>query len=380
MTFKRIAISKPANITGIWNMNQYGSTQTSLSIQISNTQITLCQGNLVLNYTLVPPQNLINLTPILSNCPSQNLTNAVKSSKYFRLNNGILNLYDSTVTLSAGLVYASVFDPSKPIFGGQSSAPAANAQNASALAISTANLAGTWYVASLFNIPLASTPYTLILTANTIQLAGGCSKYTFSYSINSTTQLISTGNATSSVTAACSQSDDQLYVSGITKMYKYLLSTANGVSSLSIYDQTGNIGYSLRSTLAQSPSKPAAAVSSSSSTAVAATPLSPGTYLLLLLSRRDLPRVLVNITSNTLAYKSCNKIQQSFTPGRLTGNQGSISFTGGATTNSSCAINNDQIYYGALNLAKSYTFDPSAGATVFSNAAGVEVATLSSAS
>lgn len=116
MTFKRIVRKAVANITGIWNMNQYGNTQTSLSIQISNSQITLCQGNLILNYSLAPAQNIINLTPVLSTCPSQNLTSAVMASKYFRLNNGILNFYDNTITLTAGLVYSAAYDPAKPIF------------------------------------------------------------------------------------------------------------------------------------------------------------------------------------------------------------------------------------------------------------------------
>jgi hypothetical protein len=327
MAFKRIVRKAPVNITGIWNMNQYGNTQTSLSIQISNSQITLCQGNLVLNYTLVPAQNIINLTPVLSTCPSQNLTIAVTASKYFRLNNGILNLYDKTITLTAGLVYSAVFDPAKPIFNSQSSPSTTISATSSAAIgpISISNLAGTWFILSLFNIPLAASPYTLIFTANSIKLTGGCSTYTLSYSINSTTQIINIGTSIPTIASTCSQSDDQLYLSGITKMYKYLMSTTNGVSSLSVYDQTGSIGYSLRSTPSSAP-KAAAAAASTPAPAAPPTPLAPGTYLLLLLGRRDLPRVLVTVTSNSLAYKSCNKIQQSFTPARLTGNRGSINF------------------------------------------------------
>ena len=227
-------------------MNQYANTQTSLSVQISNSQITLCQGNLILNYSLDPSQNIINLTPVLSACPSQNLTNAMMTSKYFRLHNGILNFYDNTVTLTAGLVYSAVFDPSQPIFGG----------SAGVGAISTSNLAGTWYILSLFNIPMATSPYTLIFTANTIELTGGCGTYTLNYTINSTTQIITIGSPAPSVASSCSQSDDQLYLSGITNMYKYLISTTNGVSSMSVYDQSGSIGYSLSTTPPSSPSPP----------------------------------------------------------------------------------------------------------------------------
>ena len=198
MSFKRIVRNGPANITGIWNMNQFGNTQTSLSIQISNTQITLCQGNLVFNYEVVQAKNLINLTPVTASCSSQNLTNAVKASKYFRLNNGILNLYDSTITLTAGLVYSNPFDPAKPIFSNQSSAAALSSQNqTNSGPISSSNLAGTWYISSLFNIPLTSTPYNLIFASNNIRLVGGCANYTFNYTINSTTQIINILNTAS---------------------------------------------------------------------------------------------------------------------------------------------------------------------------------------
>lgn len=382
MTFQRIVTNTPVNITGIWNMNQYANTQTSLSVQISNSQITLCQGNLILNYSLDPSQNIINLTPVLSACPSQNLTNAMMTSKYFRLHNGILNFYDNTVTLTAGLVYSAVFDPSQPIFGG----------SAGVGAISTSNLAGTWYILSLFNIPMATSPYTLIFTANTIELTGGCGTYTLNYTINSTTQIITIGSPAPSVASSCSQSDDQLYLSGITNMYKYLISTTNGVSSMSVYDQSGSIGYSLSTTPPSSPSSPSPSSPPSSpsppSPPVAATPspaappapLTPGTYLLLLLARRDLPRVLVTVTSNILSYEGCNTIQQTFTPANLTGNQGNITFNGGPITNNTCAINNDLVYSGTLNQAETYNFDPAAGAIIFSNGSGVEIATLSSAS
>lgn len=170
-------------------------------------------------------------------------------------------------------------------------------------------------------------------------------------------------------------------------MYKYLLSNTNGVSTLSFYDQAGSQGYSLRLIIVQTNTKavtqtPIASAPIAVPPATAATlpPLSPGTYLLLLLQRRDLPRLLVNVTSNTLVYKSCNNIKQTFTPSSLTANQGSISFSGGATASNTCTINNDQVYYGTLNQAKSYNYDPAAGAIIISNSAGVQVATLSRAS
>ena len=105
----------------------------------------------------------------------------------------------------------------------------------------------------------------------------------------------------------------------------------------------------------------------------------PGKYLLLLLQRRDLPRVLVNITANMLTYKVCNTIQQIYLPSRLTSNSANITFTGGAITKSTCKPNNDDLYSGTLNQAKTYAYDASASSVIFSNSAGVEIATLTQA-
>lgn len=147
LTFQRQVGASTANITGIWNMNQFGNTMTSLSVQISSTQITLCQGNLVFNYTLLPSQNAITLLPILSNCSSQELTRAMASSKYFRLNNGLLDFYDATVSISAELVYSQPFNPSRPIFADLTQAQTGQS--------GSSNLVGTWRIVNLFNIPLS---------------------------------------------------------------------------------------------------------------------------------------------------------------------------------------------------------------------------------
>jgi hypothetical protein len=165
-------------------------------------------------------------------------------------------------------------------------------------------------------------------------------------------------------------------------MNKYLLSNTNGIYTLRFYDQTGNSGYLLQinqSSLSKaSPTQPQkAAPPTPAPTPAPVQPLASGKYLLLLLQRRDLPRVLVNITKNTLIYKSCNSIQQVFLPAQLTGPKSSISFSGGPTSNSTCKPNNDEIYYGTINLAKSFSFDVNAGTVILSNAAGIEIATLS---
>lgn len=325
MSFQRLLQATPVNLTGIWTMNQYANTMTSLSVQFSPSQITLCQGNLVLNYTLYPSANIITLAPVVNKCPSVNLTAAVLSSKFFRVNNGILDLYDKSVSLTTELVYSTAYDPAKPLFA--ITAPAAPTS------IVASPIAGAWAIASLFNIPFPSIPYSLTINQTSISLLGGCNNYSFSYSVNPTSQTISIGNSTSS-TASCSQSDDQLYVSGIQKMYKYVL-TKSAASTLSFYDQQGSIGYILKTPALSTPIQtPAAQIA-----------LSSGTYLFLLLKRRDLPRMLVTVSANSITYQGCNAIRHTFSPASLTSTKsGQISISGGATTSNTCSINNDQIY------------------------------------
>lgn len=156
-------------------------------------------------------------------------------------------------------------------------------------------------------------------------------------------------------------------------MYKYLLSSTNGLFTLKFYDQTGTAGYTLQINQKINTSPTPAAIAPVVPVSVA---MVPGKYLLLLLQRRDLPRVLVNITANMLTYKVCNTIQQIYLPAKLTLNASNITFTGGPITNATCNTNNDDIYYGTLNLAKSYSYDASASSVIFSNSAGIEIATL----
>lgn len=58
---------------------------------------------------------------------------------------------------------------------------------------------------------------------------------------------------------------------------------------------------------------------------------------------------------------------------------GKITISGGATTEKACVDSKDDIYYGTLNLIKSYSFDAKVGVIILSNAAGIETVTLSKA-
>lgn len=220
------------------------------------------------------------------------------------MRNGILNLYDSKVGLSMEFVFTNAYNASKPLFppvdsSSSGTKPSTNIGSSSATSVnsqpSTSSIAGNWAIAALFNIPLPSTPYSISIDSNTIKINGGCNNFTYQYTINSTSQLIVTGNQTST-NKSCGQSDDQLYVSGINKMYKYLISGSNGIFTLRFYDQSGNPGYTLsinQNRGTQAPPNRAALTPSSNPVPQ---PLAPGTYLLLNLQRRDIPRALVNVT------------------------------------------------------------------------------------
>ena len=80
-----------------------------------------------------------------------------------------------------------------------------------------------WSINDLFRIPFPSTPYSILFTPQEIRLLGGCNGYSFQYQLNSSTQIITIGEESGS-NRDCSNSDDKLYVRGIRKMYKYLLS------------------------------------------------------------------------------------------------------------------------------------------------------------
>lgn len=240
------------------------------------------------------------------------MTAALLSSKYLRSFNGSLKLYDSSVVLTAEFAYSSAYDPKKPLFAPAAAPVTSNTSQAqptqntqaqvASIPISTSNLAGKWTVQSLFDIPFPSTPYSITITPSLLQLNGGCNNYSFLYTINNSLQVFTIGNSTAP-SKSCSQSDDQLYISGVAKMYKYLLSSTNGLFTLKFYDQTGAAGYTLQ--INQKTNIPSIPVP----IAPVSVPLMPGKYLLLLLQRRDLPRVLVNITANMLTYKLCNTIQ-----------------------------------------------------------------------
>lgn len=277
-------------------------------------------------------------------------------------------------------IFANPYDASKPLFPvatpPSSATKAASAVNSQP---STSSIAGNWAIAALFNIPLPSTSYSLTITPNTIRINGGCNTFTYQYTINSTSQLIVIGNQTST-NKSCGQSDDQLYVSGILKMYKYLISGSNGIFTLRFYDQTGNPGYTLSINQNQGAQGSQAKPAQPSSPNQTPLPLTPGTYLLLNLQRRDIPRALVNVTEGRLTYKSCNTIVHTFEPKKLTSAKGSIKITGSAITSINCTVNNDYLYMTALNSAVTYVFDPNAKTIIFSNQGGTEVVTLSQAS
>ncbi len=361
-------------------MNQFASTRTALSVQISPTQITLCQGNAVYNYSFPKQRNTIKLIPVSNTCPSTDLINAIQSTLYYRISNGILDLYDANVTLSAEMIYSNPYDPAKPLFSSTPVVatpvtPPPVVSVPPAPTFSASNISGNWSIVSLFGISFPSTTYYLTISATNIVLNGGCNTYSFPYTINPVPQTITLGNAIATL-IYCANSDDQLYVSGISKMFKYLTSVTSTAYSLIFYDQAGKPTYSLYQKIS-TPAPTAPQINTNTvtpPTKVSNSPSSPfvsGTYLLLLLQRKDLPRAIVNLTPTTFTYSLCNTISHTYSLAQPNSPKGSITISGAAQTKKACPQSTDDIYISALNSAVSYTSDPNTSTITFLNKSGV---------
>lgn len=288
------------------------------------------------------------------------------------------------------MIYVQSYDPNNPIFPTitpTSSSPSKppTSPSLTSSAISVANLKGNWQIISLFNIPFPTTPYSLVFNATDLQLIGGCNTFTYGYILYPNTQNIQLGPSRYT-SQTCTKNDDQLYASGISKMYNYTLSSANEGIKLKFYDQGNVLVYDL--ILKTNNSSPNNTSSTSNvippnnpiTLSTPAYSLSSGRYILLLLQRRDLPRILVNFTSNTLTYSICNTIQNLYilsNPNNL--QSGNIKITGGPTSNNSCTSSNDQVYYGTLNLVSTFKVDQTSGVITFSNAGGIETISMTSA-
>lgn len=371
LSFKRIIPKKTVDISGVWSLNQFGNTRTALSVEISPTNITLCQGSAVYNYTFSTTQrNGLTLKAVKNTCSSKDLIAAVESVKYYRLNRGILDLYDGQINVAVEMVYSEAYDPKKTVFGGAPPpASTGNSQSASTSSgVSASNLAGAWKVSSLFGIPFPSTPYSLTFTKDKISLNGGCNAFTFPYEIDSTTQIITVKEGTSTL-KACTQSDDQLFVSGVNKMYKYLFSTTSSEYNLNFYDKTGNAGFKLTMPVPGATKIVAAPVEQSA-------PFAKSTALLLLLKRRDLPRAITNITPTSLSYSRCNTMTHSIKIDDPKAISGNIVISLLSQTKKACPDSTDQVYIDALNSASSYSYDSQAKTILLKNKEGVDVVAL----
>lgn len=386
LTFKRIVPFKAApDLSGIWTITKYSNKTTTLTSQISSNQIYFCQGFSLYNYTYSNANNSIKLTPVSVNCPSADLTKTINSVRFYRYKNGYLTFYDENVTSAMEFIYSSAYDASKPLYSApQVPQPPAASQSTPASSvnqsqvppaepISVSNIAGNWSITSLFKIPIGKASYFLLFSNVSLRLGGGCNVYDYDYTLNSSTQIITVVNGTSTK-KACGQSDDQLYVSGISKMHKYLLSSTNGVNTLMFYDQKGNPGYIL-SLSNKTQGVPTAVLNpnalrpnpTASTTKIpqpapkvptVVNPFEPGTYLMLLLLRRDLPRTIIKMTDTTFTYKLCDSIQQTYELGSRNSLNSTIKISGGPANARNCTKSNDSIYYNTLNEASRYTFDP----------------------
>ena len=113
-------------------------------------------------------------------------------------------------------------------------------------------------------------------------------------------------------------------------MHKYLLTESGNMHVLKFYDSEGEPTYTLeieKSTKQAAPSRsmvPAAPKEE--------LPFESGTYLLLILQRRDLPRKIVKINGNSITYSGCNSIEHLYQLDDPKAPDGKISIRGGAVT------------------------------------------------
>jgi hypothetical protein len=111
--------------------------------------------------------------------------------------------------------------------------------------ITAQNITGKWSVLSLFGAKFPQTPYSLAFNSSHLSLLGGCKNYSLPYSLSSSTQTIAIGRANLTSPKTCQQSDDQFYVSGLTKMMRYVIIKSDVSTSLRFYDDNGTAGYFL---------------------------------------------------------------------------------------------------------------------------------------
>lgn len=167
---------------------------------------------------------------------------------------------------------------------------------------------------------------------------------------------------------ACGQSDDQLFVSGVNKMYKYLLSTSSTAYSLNFYDQTGNAGYKL--------TMPVPGATKIQAAPQIPDPFAKGTGLMLLLKRRDLPRAIVDMTSTSLTYTRCNTMTHSLKIDTPKATSGNLVVALASQTKKACPDQNDQLYIDTLNSAVSFSFDSLTNTILLKDKTGTDVISL----
>lgn len=159
----------------------------------------------------------------------------------------------------------------------------------------------------------------------------------------------------------CSNSDDQLYISAVSKIYKYISGQLGNQQSVKLFDLAGNLVYDLQPKVKT----------------ISSPPMPPGNYILLLLQRRDLPRVFVTVTSTNFTFSLCNKYSYNYVLGSSTSLNSTIKISGGAISSNNCTTSNDKIYDTALISSVVYVSDRTLNTVILSNSEGTQVVTLS---
>lgn len=79
----------------------------------------------------------------------------------------------------------------------------------------------------------------------------------------------------------------------------------------------------------------------------------------------------INVIDNTINFKRCNDIVHTFELDKQSSANSKITIKGGPTTKNKCNGDTDEIYYGNLNLVRSFTYDAGFGVIILKNAGGI---------
>lgn len=94
-------------------------------------------------------------------------------------------------------------------------------------------------------MPMDGSSVYFIFSSNLISYNGGCNTFQFQYTPNESSKTIQIGQ-NKSTSNTCQVNDDGLYVNGLARVSKYVISILGKEFRLKLSDGAGNLMYELR--------------------------------------------------------------------------------------------------------------------------------------